>query len=268
MPGFISFFSDFGLRDEYVGVCHGVIASLAPDVRVIDVNHEIGPGQIRNGALSMLRSIQYLPEGVALTVVDPGVGTDRAAIAVETSWGFFVGPDNGVLSPAVAIVGGATQAVQLDNPEFHLPNTSATFHGRDIFSPVAALLASGQASLTDLGTALDPSSLIPLLLPLPEIKAERVAGVVWWLDGFGNCQTNISPEDLEALDITLGDQVVVRFGINERTVTWVPTFGAGDPDELVLYTDSAGLLALAVVGGNAAESLQLEDDQSVQIWPS
>jgi S-adenosylmethionine hydrolase len=268
MPAFISFFSDFGLRDEYVGVCHGVIASLAPDVRIIDASHEIAQGQIRSGALSMLRSIQYLPEGVALTVVDPGVGTDRAAIAVETPWGFFVGPDNGVLSPAVAMVGGASRAVRLDNPEFHLPNASSTFHGRDIFSPAAALLASGQASLVDLGTELDPASLIPLLLPLAEIKAERVAGVVWWLDGFGNCQTNISPENLRALGITLGDQVVVRFGVNERTVKWVPTFGAGEPDELVLHTDSAGLLALAVVGGNAAEALQLEDDQTIQIWPS
>jgi len=268
MSAFISFFSDFGLRDEYVGVCHGVIASLAPDVRVIDANHEIEPGQIRSGALSMLRSIQYLPEGVALAVVDPGVGTSRSAIAVETPWGFFIGPDNGVLSPAVAMVGGASRAVQLDNPEFHLPNTSSTFHGRDIFSPAAALLASGQASLMDLGTAVDPASLIPLLLPLAEIKTDRVAGVVWWLDGFGNCQTNISPEDLGTLGITLGDQVVVRFGINERTVKWMSTFGAGDPGELILHTDSAGLLALAVVGGNAAETLQLEDDQSVQIWRS
>jgi len=268
MPAFISFSSDFGLSDEYVGVCHGVIASLAPDVRVIDVNHQIEQGHIRNGALSMLRSIQYLPEGVALTVVDPGVGTNRAAIAVETPWGFFVGPDNGVLSPAVAMVGGASRAVQLDNPEFHLPNTSSTFHGRDIFSPAAALLASGQASLTDLGTTLDPGSLIPLLLPLAEIKTDRVAGVVWWLDGFGNCQTNISPEDVGVLGIKLGDQVTVRFGINERTVKWVSTFGTEAPGELVLVTDSAGLLALAVVGGNAAESLQLGDDQPIQIWPS
>lgn len=268
MPAFISFFSDFGLRDEHVGACHGVIASLAPDVRIIDVNHEIGHGQIRNGALSMLRSIQYLPEGIALTVVDPGVGTNRAAIAVETPWGFFVGPDNGVLSPAVAMVGGASRAVQLDNPEFHLPNTSSTFHGRDIFSPAAALLISGQASLMDLGTALDPGSLIPLLLPLAEIKADRVDGVVWWLDRFGNCQTNISPEDVGALGIKLGDRVMVRLGINERTVKWVTTFGDEDPDELILVTDSAGLLALAVVGGNAAESLQLGDDQPIQIWPS
>jgi S-adenosylmethionine hydrolase len=268
MTNYISFFSDFGQRDEAVGACHGVMAKLAPKVRIIDVNHEIRSGQVRNGALSMLRSIQYLPEGVALTVVDPGVGTKRAAIAVETAWGFFVGPDNGVLSPAVAMVGGATRAVSLDNPEMQLPSPSSTFHGRDIFSPAAALLASSQAQLLELGTELDPSLLMPLLLPLSETKDNLVSGVIWWLDGFGNSQTNISPQELMDLGVAIGDEVVIRFGINERRVPWVSTFGEATHGDVVLFTDSAGMLSVAVVGGNAATELQLEDDKSIQIFPS
>ena len=136
----ISFMSDFGREDEFVGVVHGVLAKLAPESRVIDVGHEIGPGDIRPAALSLTRAIQYLPEGVALVVVDPGVGSDRKALAIESSWGYFVGPDNGVLSPAVAMVGGGTRIVSLENPETMIPSPgvvcevlveSAPLHGSD-----------------------------------------------------------------------------------------------------------------------------------------
>jgi S-adenosylmethionine hydrolase len=165
----ISFLSDYGLADEFVGVVHGVLAKLAPDSRVIDVGHGTPPGDIKAAALSLTRAIQYLPEGVALVVVDPGVGSERKALAVETDWGFFVGPDNGVLSPAVAMVGGARLMVSIDNPEARIPSPGETFHGRDIFAPAAALLASGEARIQDLGSEVGPDAVQPLLLPLPEI---------------------------------------------------------------------------------------------------
>ena len=147
----ISFLSDFGHADEFVGVVHGVLAKLAPESRVIDVGHGTPRGDVRAAALSLTRAIQYLPEGVALVVVDPGVGSERKALALETDWGFFVGPDNGVLSPAVAMVGGARVMVSIDNPEARIPSPGETFHGRDVFAPAAALLASGEAAIQDLG---------------------------------------------------------------------------------------------------------------------
>src|SRR5690606_31740882 len=124
---------------------------LAPDSRVIDVGHNFPRGHVRAGALALLRAIQYLPEGVCLAVVDPDVGTDRKALAMLTDWGYFVGPDNGLLSPAVAMIGGASRIVSIENPEAMIPSPGETFHGRDIFAPAAGLLASGEATLDDLG---------------------------------------------------------------------------------------------------------------------
>ncbi len=192
----LSFLSDYGRDDEFVGVVHGVIAKLAPEVKVIDITHGVPAGDVRSGALTLMRAIQYLPDGVALAIVDPGVGTPRRAIAAETSWGHFVGPDNGLLSPAVAIVEGAHRVVSIENPELVIPSTGATFEGRDRFAPAAALIASGEARLDDLGPDIDPGSLTPLLLPLPEREGGAVRGEAWWVDTFGNVQTNVSPEDL------------------------------------------------------------------------
>ncbi|HKX74811.1 MAG TPA: SAM-dependent chlorinase/fluorinase, partial [Acidimicrobiia bacterium] len=162
----ISFLSDFGLQDEFVGVVKGVIARISPQSQVIDVTHQIPPGDIRAGALALTRAIQYLPPGVVLAVVDPGVGTERRPIAAATEFGYFVGPDNGLLSPAVAMVGGASAVHALENPEARIPGPGATFQGRDIFAPAAALLASGEASLEELGPPVEPDSLMPMMLPL------------------------------------------------------------------------------------------------------
>jgi S-adenosylmethionine hydrolase len=190
----ITFLSDFGLVDEFVGVVHGVIARLAPKTRVIDLTHGIPRGDVRSGALALVRSVQYVPEGVALAVVDPGVGTDRRAIAAETPWGFFVGPDNGLLGPAVALVGGASAIVSIENDELRIPSAGATFHGRDVFAPAAAVLATGDAGLDDLGPRVDPGSVTPLLLPLPEVGEGKVDGEAWWVDTFGNVQTIIGAD--------------------------------------------------------------------------
>ncbi|MFQ5948329.1 MAG: S-adenosyl-l-methionine hydroxide adenosyltransferase family protein [Acidimicrobiia bacterium] len=261
---FVSFVSDFGLTDEFVGVVHGVIARLAPTVRVIDVTHGIPPGGVRAGALVLSRAIQYLPEGVALAVVDPGVGGERAAVAVETSWGTFIGPDNGLLAPAVAMTGGGVRAVTIDNPEMSIPSAGATFEGRDRFAPAAALVASDQVELMELGREIDPSTLTPLMLPLPEVTEEGVDGEVWWVDRFGNAETNIAPEHLSELGLQVGDALEARIGGESHVLTWVKSYVDGEPGRPVAVVDSAGLVSLAVNGGRANEQLRAFDRTAVR----
>jgi len=261
----ISFLSDFGLADEFVGVVHGVLAKLAPDSRVIDVGHSTQPGDVRAAALSLTRAIQYLPEGVALVVVDPGVGSARKALALETQWGFFVGPDNGVLSPAVAMMGGASKIISIENPEARIPSPGETFHGRDVFAPAAALLASGEASIDELGPTLAADSVQPLLLPLPETEGNVVVGEAWWVDRFGNVETNIGPDDMTQVGLDPGSMVTVRIGATLHSIPWVSTYSDVDAGEPLLHVDSAGLIAIAVRGGNAGEDLHLSSGVAVTL---
>ncbi len=259
----ISFLSDFGHQDEFVGVVHGVLARLSPESTVIDVGHGFAPGNVRAAALALTRAIQYLPEGVCLAVVDPGVGSARRALAVRSEWGFFVGPDNGLLSPAVAMTGGAEQMVSVENPEVMIPSPGATFHGRDLFAPAAALLASGEAVLEDLGPEVSGNELVPLLLPLTEADGSRVTGEVWWVDRFGNAETNIAPEDLAALGAAPGDTVTVRVGPAIHNLAWVISYSDVEEGQGLVHVDSAGLMALAVRGGRADETFNLMDGVAV-----
>lgn len=261
----ISFLSDFGLDDEFVGVVHGVLARVAPDSRVIDVAHRIPRGDVRAGALALTRAVQYLPRGVVLAVVDPGVGTERRALAVETPAGLFVGPDNGLLSPAAALVGGAGRIVSIESPEARLPSAGATFHGRDVFAPAAGLLASGEAGLGDLGPDVDPASVTPLLLPLPEVRPSRVAGEAWWVDTYGNVETNIGPEDLAQAGLAPGRMLTVKVGAVLHQARWVISYADVPDGGLLLHVDSAGLMALAVRGGRADEELHLAAGMAVTL---
>ncbi len=261
----ISFLSDFGLNDEFVGVVHGVIARIAPEVRVIDVSHGVPRGDVRSGALSLMRAIQYLPEGVALAVVDPGVGTDRRAIAAETSWGYFVGPDNGLLSPAAAIVGGSLRAVTIENPELILPSSGATFDGRDRFAPAAAVLASGQATLDELGPKVHPDDIVPMMLPLPEVGEMSIEGEAWWIDAFGNVQLNAGPDELRQIGVSVGSTVDVVVGPLKRSATWVRSYGDVEEGAPLLHVDSTGMLALAVRGGSAADFFVLRPGGRVML---
>ncbi|HSJ27040.1 MAG TPA: SAM-dependent chlorinase/fluorinase [Acidimicrobiia bacterium] len=265
MTRFINFLSDFGRDDEFVGVVHGVVARLAPDVTVLDVTHSVRPGDVRAGALALTRAIQYLPEGVVLAVVDPGVGTGRRAIAARTQVGIFVGPDNGLLSPAVAMVGGADRIVSIENPEMRIPSAGETFHGRDVFGPAAALLASGEAVLEDCGPDVPPDEVTPLLLPLPEVEPARITATAWWIDRFGNAQTNVSPEDMALAGIGGENTVTVRVGATDHEVPWVTAYGEVEEGDLLLHVDGSGLIALAVRGGNAAEVLRLSEGQKVTL---
>lgn len=260
---FISFLSDFGHDDEFVGVVHGVVAKLAPDVTTLDITHSVPRGDIRAGALALTRAVQYLPDGVILAVVDPGVGTSRRAIAARTSLGVFVGPDNGVLSPAVAMVGGADRIVSVENPEMRIPSVGETFHGRDVFAPAAALIASGEATLDDCGPDVAPDDVTPLLLPLPEVEPGRITATAWWIDRFGNSQTNVSPDDMALAGIGADTTVTVRIGSTEYEIPWVAVYGEVDEGDALLHVDGSGLLALAVRGGSAAEVLRLAEGQPV-----
>lgn len=251
----ISFLSDFGYEDEFVGVVHGVIARIAPSTRIIDITHGISHGDIHGGAMALTRAVQFMPDGVLLAVVDPGVGTDRRAIAARTPVGFFVGPDNGLLAPAVAIVGGADRIVSLEETLYQLPSAGSTFAGRDVFGPAAAVLASGQAQIDDLGPILDPGSISPLLVPLAEPAGNgAVRGSVLWIDTFGNIQFNVAPSDLESLGLSVGDDLTVGFNMEESRVAWGSTYGAVAEGEPVIHVDSHGQIAIAVRGGRADEA--------------
>ena len=251
----ISFLSDFGHTDEFVGVVHGVIARIAPSTRILDITHGIGRGDIHGGAMALTRAVQYMPDGVFLAIVDPGVGTDRKAIAARTPVGHFVGPDNGVLAPAVAMVGGADLIVSLEESQFQLPGKGGTFAGRDIFGPAAAVLASDQAEIENLGPALDLGSINPLLIPLAEPAGNgAVRGSVLWVDTFGNIQFNVSPGDLGALEIKEGDDVLVSFNMEEFRIVWGSTYGDVQEGEAIIHVDSHGQIAIAVRGGRADEA--------------
>lgn len=259
----ISFLSDFGRADEFVGVVHGVIARIAPEVRVIDVGHDFPRGNVRAAALALLRAVQYMPQGVMLAVVDPGVGTERRPIAARTEWGVFIGPDNGLLAPAVAMVGGADKIVALDNPELLLPAAGVTFDGRDRFGPAAAVIASGQAAFDDLGSELAPDSVTPLMMPLVEHDDGAVRGEVLWVDHFGNAQSNISPDDLRLAGMVPGDDIVMRVGAIEHQLSWVSAYGDVMEGEGLLHVDSYGQIAVAVHGGSAVEDYPLEEGIAV-----
>lgn len=263
-PPFVSFLSDYGRADEFVGVCHAVMLDIAPTVRIVDITHDVPAFDVRAGALALVRAVQYLPEGVVLAVVDPGVGSDRRCIAVAVENGYLVGPDNGLLAPAVAMLGGPTRVVELAVTEYQLPSPGPTFAGRDVMAPAAAHLSAG-VPMAALGPEVDATSLTPALVPLPRDEDHgRIAGEVLWVDRFGNCQLNIAPEQLEIAGASPGDALEVSFGDATTTADpparrarWVRAFADAKPSELVLLVDSYGMCALALDRRSAATELGL-----------
>ncbi|HEV2373352.1 MAG TPA: SAM-dependent chlorinase/fluorinase [Streptosporangiaceae bacterium] len=252
----LSLLTDYGLDDGFVAACHGVAARIAPRVRIIDITHLVPPGDVRRGAAVLAQTIPYLPPAVHIAVVDPGVGTARRGVAVAAGEAVMVGPDNGLLSWAVSAVGGAEHAYQLTNGELWLHPVSQTFHGRDIFTPVAAHLAMG-ADLASVGTELDPADLVTLPAPTSRVLDGEAEGEVMSVDRFGNVQLSIAALDADRLGIGFGSQVVLRCGRRRLTVPYLETFAAVAPGELVAFTDSAGLISLAVNAGDAAQQLGL-----------
>ncbi len=258
----ISFLSDFGLVDEFVGVVHSVIGSIAPQARIVDVTHGVPRHDVRAGGLVLARSAQYLMPGVALAVVDPGVGSERRPVAVEVGGGMsvLVGPDNGLLAPAVALVGGADRAVVLDNPEYHVPAPGPTFDGRDLFGPVAAHLCNG-VPFESLGTLIDPGELMPQVMPVSVVEDGTVQGEVLWVDHFGNAQLNIDPESIA----DLGDRLWLEVDGRDRLVERVGSYAAIAPGGLGLLLDSYGMLSIAADRVPASVELDLEVGVAVSL---
>ncbi len=260
----ISFMTDYGLEDGFVAACHGVAARIAPAARIIDITHLVQPGDVRRGAAVLAQTIPYLPPAVHVAVVDPGVGTARRGIAVEAGEGVLVGPDNGLLSWAIAALGGAGRVVQLTNGDLWLHPVSPTFHGRDIFMPVAAHLAAGQ-DLASAGDRIDVAELVTLPAPTSRVHDGEAEGEVMSVDRFGNVQLSIVAADVGELGIGYGSPLVVRAGRRQLTVPFLETFAAVAPGEIVAFTDSAGLISLAVNAGDAAQQLGLPPGAHVRL---
>jgi S-adenosyl-L-methionine hydrolase (adenosine-forming) len=261
---YMSFLTDYGLEDGFVAACHGGAARIAPAARVIDITHLVPPGDVRRGAAVLAQTVGYLPPAVHVAVVDPGVGTVRRAIAVAAGESILVGPDNGLLSWAIAALGGARQAVQLTNGELWLHPVSATFHGRDIFMPVAAHLAAG-TPLAETGDEISIPDLVELPAPTSRVQDGEAEGEVMSVDRFGNVQLSIPAADAGRLGIGIGTPVVVRCGRRQLTVPYLDTFAAGAPGEIVAFTDSAGLISLAINAGDAAQQLGLPPGAHVRL---
>lgn len=261
----ITFLSDFGLRDDFVGTCHGVIARLAPDVRIIDITHGIEPQAVLQGALVLANTVPYMPEGVHLAVVDPGVGTIRRAVVLRDATGrIYVGPDNGLLVPAAEKLGGVAGAWELTNTAYMLEPVSRTFHGRDVFSPAAAHVAVG-VDPGELGPAVEPASLVRLELPVPEIGGSRIGATVLYVDQYGNVQLNLSRADIERAGIVPGRQIELDVGMDRYYATAARAFADARPGDIILYEDSYENIAVAVTAGNAAEMFSIRPGQKLTL---
>ncbi len=249
----IVFLTDYGRSDGFVGICHGVMARIAPAARVIDLTHAVPRQDVLRGAVELARAVPYMPtDAVYVAVVDPGVGSDRGAIATTAGTALLVGPDNGLLSLAWEELGGVESAVEIQSPEVVLAPVSRTFHGRDVFAPAAAHLAAGMR-LEDLGPAVDPSSLVRLDVPGPMVAQGAVGARVTATDGYGNVQLNATERDLEDAAVEVGNVLVV----NGRRLPRAGTFAELPEREPGLIVDSDGYLAIVVNQGNAAQMLGL-----------
>ena len=267
----VTFLSDYGLDDDFVGVCHGVIARIAPGVRIIDVTHGIGRHDVRAGALVLGRALEYMPAGVHLAVVDPEVGSRRRAVALRCTGDdgegggesrLLVGPDNGLLWLAAQRLGGVAEAADIGGSPLRLEPVSASFHGRDIFAAVAAHLATG-TPLRDVGEALDPAALMRLELPRARVTADGVLAHVLHADRYGNVVLGAEHEDLAAGGLRAGEPVTVH----GRRARYATTFADVPAGGLLLYEDGYRVLSLAVNRGSAHDALGLALDDEILIAP-
>jgi S-adenosyl-L-methionine hydrolase (adenosine-forming) len=260
----ITFLSDFGLEDDFVGTCHGVIKRIAPEADVIDITHGIEAQSVLQGALVLAQTLPYMPEGVHVAVVDPDVGTPRRALVVRSGDGrLLVGPDNGLLMRAAERLGGATAAFEITNGRYALDPVSATFHGRDIFSPAAAHLSLG-LDPAELGEALDVEKLVRLEIPQPEIGERRVKARCLYVDRFGNIQLNLRADQIERLGIVPGRQIEVDVAMERFYATAARTFADARTGDIVLYEDAYQNIALAISRGNAAETFGVR--AGTEVW--
>jgi len=263
----ICFLSDFGLADDFVGTCKGVMVSIAPGIQILDLTHEIPGFKVEAGAEILQHATRYMPaEAVYLAIVDPGVGTKRRGVALRTSSeAFLVGPDNGLLLSAAEAMGGAVEAVALTNDNYHLQPVSNTFHGRDVFAPTAAHLAAG-VEIGEVGEEIDPISLVDMQVP-DAADGDRDAGFsahIISIDRYGNARLSVL-EDRAGFGY--GSTVKVDAGDGNMAVQYVETFGSAKAGELILVPDSHWRLSLAINRGSAAQALSLKVGGRVRIQP-
>ena len=263
-PRLICFFSDYGSTDDFAGTCRAVIKRIAPEVQVIDVTHGLVQRDVLGGAVVLRNTMPYMPDrAVHLAVVDPGVGGPRRPVALRSAGDrLFVGPDNGLLTLAADADGGVTDAHLLTNEELWLSPLSATFHGRDIFAPVAARLATG-LPLDVVGVALEPAGLARLDVPAPEATADGIAATAVLVDRFGNVALNLSGAELEGAK--LGERLEVECGGERYFTRVVRTFSSVRPSDILVLIDSYGQVALAVNSGSASEVLGVATGDRVQL---
>jgi S-adenosyl-L-methionine hydrolase (adenosine-forming) len=262
----VTLLTDYGPRDEFVGVCHGVIRGIVPDAHIVDVTHGIGRHDVRHGAISLRNALPYLPGGVHVAIVDPQVGTERRGVAVRCEDGnVLVGPDNGVLSLAWERAGGVAEAIDITRSPHRLEPVSATFHGRDVFAPVGAHLAAG-ADFREAGEPLPAEELTALRLPDPLVADGGALAHALLVDGYGNVALDLGHEHMLALDLTIGARVEVASGGRSAAATVVQTFADVPAGELLVYEDARGAVALAVNRGDAAALLGIERDVEVRLF--
>jgi len=248
-----------------VGTCHGVVKRIAPDAEVIDITHGIEPQNVLQGALVLASTLPYMPDGIHLAVVDPGVGGDRMPLALRGADGrLFVGPDNGLLLVAADRLGGVEEAVELAEPAYRLEPVARTFHGRDVFVPAAAHLAVGVA-LADLGPVVEPGDLVRLELPEPTVGARRIRATVLYVDRFGNVQLNLTSAHLEQVGVEPGSQVEVEVGFERYYAVAARTFAEVRRGDIVLYEDAYWNIALAINQGNAAQMFGAHVGQELRL---
>jgi S-adenosylmethionine hydrolase len=260
----IGFLSDFGHADPYVGICHGVMAGFAPDERVVDICHEVPRGDVRTGAAMLAQAVPYLSDGVYVAVVDPGVGTGRRGVVISAGQSIFVGPDNGLLLWAVNVLGGPAEAYEITNHHLMITPVSYTFHGRDVFSPVAARLATGTPP-TAVGPRIAPEELVRLPDPVVEVDADGLQAEVIGIDRYGNVQTAATATQLRsALQVRTAGQPIL---VGTVEASYGETFGSVALGEVVVFEDSAGLIAIAVNGGDARALLRAEAGSLLRLRP-
>ena len=264
----IGFLTDFGL-DGAAATCRGVMLSICREAQIVDVSHTVPKYAIREGAFILRASLPFLPVGVHVGVVDPGVGTDRRPVAIRTERGdLLVGPDNGLLVPAAEALGGVDEARELTNRDLWLAPTSATFHARDIFAPVAAHLAGGDAAFDSVGPTIAD------LVRLPAAEARAGADVleteITYVDSFGNLRLAGGPPQLVVAfgEVDHGRRFAVSIGPARREIaTFARSFGHVAAGETVFYVDSTGDLALGTNQGNLATRIGAEAGHAVRIEP-
>ncbi len=256
MPSFLTFLSDYGLDDAFVGVCHGVVARIAPEVRILDICHQLAAQDVEQGAVVLAAAVPYLPVGVHLALVDPVSKASTRPVVVRTADGStFLAPDNGLSSQAWAVCGGVVAAYEVTNRELWLDNPSKLFRGRDIFSPVAARLATGLPA-DQVGPAIDPAELVVLTPRQPTVDDDHVHGEVRAVDHFGNLSLNVARADLEAAGMTLGDSVEVRVGGRTLHVPFTVTYGDVPRGRMAVCEDSYRHITIAVNQGDASRTLR------------